>query len=54
MKKVILFPNQETYGGHGFKHLLTVAAPKMLANGVSQDQLDKIFIHNPAEVLSYS
>ena len=47
----ILF--QEKFGGHGYKHILTVTVPKMLAKGISQEQIDKILIHNPAQILSY-
>jgi len=43
----------EAYGGHGFKHLLVNIAPQMLVKGISQDQIDKIFIENPAQVLAY-
>jgi phosphotriesterase-related protein len=44
---------QEKFGGHGYKHLLAVTAPKMLVKGISQQQIDKIFIGNPASILAY-
>jgi predicted metal-dependent phosphotriesterase family hydrolase len=44
---------QEKYGGHGYKHILLVTVPKMLAKGISQAQIDKILIKNPAEILAY-
>ena len=43
----------EKFGGHGYKHILTVTCPKMLAKGITQDQIDKILVKNPANVLSY-
>jgi len=43
----------EKYGGHGYKHILEVTVPKMLARGISQDIIDKILIKNPAEILTY-
>jgi len=43
----------EKFGGHGYKHILTVTVPKMLAKGISQETIDKILIANPANILSY-
>ena len=43
----------ERYGGHGFKHLLKYAIPKMIERGITQEQVDKIFIKNPAKILAY-
>jgi len=43
----------EKFGGHGYKHILAVTCPKMLAKGISQDQIDKILVKNPAYILSY-
>ena len=43
----------ERFGGHGYKHILTVTCPKMLAKGITQDQIDKILVKNPANILSY-
>merc|ERR1719445_713864 len=37
----------EKFGGHGYKHILTVTSPKMLAKGIDQEQIDKILIKNP-------
>ena len=44
---------QESYGGHGFQHLLKNVAPQMVVKGLTQKQVDKIFIDNPASILSY-
>ena len=43
----------ERYGGHGYKHLLKYTVPKMMERGISQEQVDKIFIKNPANILAY-
>ena len=44
----------EEFGGHGFSHILTTAAPKMLkVKGVTQAQVDKILVDNPAKALAY-
>jgi len=43
----------ESYGGHGFQHLLKNVAPQMVVKGLTQKQVDKIFIDNPASILSY-
>lgn len=39
------------FGGHGFSHLLNNVVPKMLVKGISQRQIDKIFMDNPATML---
>ena len=44
---------QEKYGGHGFKHILKVAVPKMLSKGITQEQVDKILKNNPKTFLCY-
>ena len=44
---------QEAYGGHGFKHLISHIAPQMGVKGMSQEQVDKIFVANPAAILAY-
>ena len=43
----------EEYGGHGFKHLLKYTVPKMIERGITQEQIDKILIKNPANILAY-
>ncbi|XP_039285575.1 LOW QUALITY PROTEIN: phosphotriesterase-related protein [Nilaparvata lugens] len=42
---------QMKFGGHGFSHLLTSVVPKMLVKGISQRQIDKILMDNPASML---
>jgi len=43
----------EEFGGHGYSHLLNTAVPKMLkVKGVTQSQIDKILIDNPAKALA--
>ena len=45
----------EEFGGHGYSHLLTTAVPKMLGvKGLTQSQIDKILIDNPAMALAYN
>ncbi|XP_071960430.1 N-acetyltaurine hydrolase-like [Antedon mediterranea] len=41
------------YGGHGYSHILENAVPKMLIKGISQEDIDKILIHNPRSWLTY-
>ncbi|XP_064652011.1 phosphotriesterase-related protein-like isoform X1 [Lineus longissimus] len=41
------------YGGHGFSHILLNIVPKMLKVGITQQQIDKILIHNPKEWLTF-
>jgi len=43
----------EAFGGHGYKHLIAHVAPQMIAKGLSQDQVEKFFISNPANILAY-
>ena len=43
----------EKFGGHGYKHILTVTCPKMLAKGITQEQMDKILVKNPSQILSF-
>ena len=44
---------QEAYGGHGYKHLIAHIAPQMVVKGMTQEQVDKIFVANPAGILAY-
>ena len=45
----------EEFGGHGYSHLLNTAVPKMLkVKGVTQSQIDKILLDNPAKALAYN
>ncbi|XP_078668910.1 N-acetyltaurine hydrolase-like isoform X4 [Branchiostoma floridae x Branchiostoma belcheri] len=41
------------YGGHGYSHILLNVVPMMLARGVSQEQVDKMLIHNPRNWLTF-
>ncbi|XP_068196737.1 phosphotriesterase-related protein isoform X2 [Antennarius striatus] len=41
------------YGGHGYSHILKNIVPKMLMRGISQQQVDKILIHNPKHWLTF-
>ncbi|CAH1252848.1 PTER [Branchiostoma lanceolatum] len=41
------------YGGHGYSHILLNVVPMMLARGISQDQVDKMLIHNPRNWLTF-
>ena len=40
------------YGGHGFAHLLDNIAPRMVEAGISQHDVDRMLIRNPAEMLT--
>ncbi|XP_032807739.1 N-acetyltaurine hydrolase [Petromyzon marinus] len=42
-----------TFGGHGFEHILTKIAPKMLRRGMSQHVLDCILRTNPQTWLAW-
>ena len=44
---------QLKYGGHGFSHIMVNVVPKMLQRGFSQEEVDKILIHNPREWLTF-
>ena len=50
---MMFIQNTEKFGGHGYKHILTVTCPKMLAKGITQEQMDKIFLKNLAQILSF-
>ncbi|XP_077991347.1 N-acetyltaurine hydrolase-like [Glandiceps talaboti] len=41
------------YGGHGYSHILLNVVPKMLARGMTQEQIDKILIENPKKWLTF-
>ncbi|KAM8838742.1 N-acetyltaurine hydrolase [Synchiropus picturatus] len=41
------------YGGHGYSHILKNIVPKMLMRGFTQQQVDKILIHNPKRWLTF-
>ncbi|XP_046968538.1 phosphotriesterase-related protein [Vanessa cardui] len=41
-----------SYGGHGYSHILTNVIPRMKSKGMSQEVIDSITIHNPAQWLT--
>lgn len=41
------------YGGKGYDHLLTNIGPRMQQRGFSQDDIDLIFVKNPARALTF-
>lgn len=41
------------YGGLGYDHLLTNIIPRLGKRGLTQDQIDTLFIDNPARVFSF-
>lgn len=41
------------YGGHGFSHILQTIVPMMKTREVSQEDIDKILIHNPKTWLTF-
>ncbi len=45
---------QEDFGGHGYGHVLKYAVPKLVdQKGLTQGDVNKILIENPARVLAY-
>ena len=40
------------YGGEGYGHLLTHVVPMMRRKGMSQAEIDQVFVANPARILS--
>jgi phosphotriesterase-related protein len=42
----------ETYGGHGYAHLLRHVVPRMPEVGLAEEQIDRILRGNPAQVLT--
>jgi phosphotriesterase-related protein len=41
-------------GGKGYAHIIDSIVPRMLGMGITQEQVDKILIHNPARALTFS
>jgi len=41
-----------TYGGHGFGHVLKHIQPRLLARGLSEEDLDRIFVQTPRRILT--
>lgn len=44
---------RRTYGGHGYAHIPENVVPRLLANGLSRADLDKILVENPKRVLPF-
>ena len=40
------------YGGHGFAHLLDNIAPRLVEAGISQHDVDRMLVRNPAKMLT--
>lgn len=45
---------QSAYGGHGFSYILDYIVPKMLARGISQDDVTAFLTHNPQRWLTFT
>ncbi len=43
--------NTTTYGGHGYAHILENVVPMMQRKGLSDEEVDRMLIHNPARIL---
>ena len=43
----------ERYGGHGYAYIPGHIVPRMLSRGFSQDAVDNILVHNPANALTF-
>jgi phosphotriesterase-related protein len=41
------------YGGHGFDHIPVRVVPWMRARGITQGQIDRMLIQNPARILAF-
>ena len=41
------------YGGHGYGHLVENVAPMMLRKGMTVEQVEAVFVGNPARVLAF-
>jgi phosphotriesterase-related protein len=41
------------HGGGGYGHILRTIVPELRERGLSQDDLDRLLVHNPAEVLAF-
>lgn len=46
---LLLLLHQLGYGGHGYSHILNNVIPKLRAKGLTEEQIDKITISNPAK-----
>lgn len=41
-------PFQVAYGGHGYSHIVNNVLPRLKAKGLTQQQIGKITVANPA------
>ena len=41
------------YGGHGSGHILENIVPRMREKGISDEDVDKIIVSNPAKILTF-
>lgn len=44
---------RRTYGGHGYAHIPENVVPRLLANGLSRDEVETILVENPKRVLPF-
>lgn len=44
--------NLTHYGGHGYAHILENVVPVMLRKGMTEADIERILVHNPAEILT--
>ncbi|XP_068200518.1 phosphotriesterase-related protein [Palaemon carinicauda] len=42
------------FGGHGYSHIFNNVVPKMLDRGISQDEVNKMLVHNPKNWLTFA
>ena len=42
------------YGGHGYLYILRNIVPRMRNRGISQDDIDRILVDNPARAFAFS
>jgi len=47
-------PKLRRYGGVGYDHILTEVLPMMRRKGMSETDVDRILVKNPARLLSRS
>src|SRR5262249_16975363 len=41
------------YGGNGYGHILRTIVPALRDAGLSQDEIEQLIVHNPADVLAF-
>lgn len=45
---------RRAHGGHGYAHIPESVVPRLLANGVTREQIDAILVENPRDVLQFA